>query len=299
MALQKCTPLNLSRSKKELQPHGTPGFPCAGFLEFYTNKPCSNIPWHWHETIELIYIKEGTLTLQIPSHSFPMHPGDCAVIAPNILHYADTDTSVCLYSLVFHPLLITGSNDSDLSQKYIQPLVSCPAWKCFLFPSSAQDIREHAETAFEALRTDAFGYEFTTREHLSHILLKLYSEYQEQLQPVCASPDLNHLRIEKMLSYIQAHYQEPLQLKDIARSASIGERECLRCFQRILCQSPIQYLLNYRVTLAADMLLSDPLAGIAEISGRCGFDSPSYFSKIFRKFYNCTPKEYRACHTGQ
>ena len=41
------------------------------------------------------------------------------------------------------------------------------------------------------------------------------------------------------------------------------------------------------------MLLEDPAASISEAAVRCGFDSPSNFTKMFRRFYNCTPREYR------
>ena len=84
MGLQECG-LNINHSKKELQPHGTLEFPCAGYTSTHTNDPRDTIPWHWHEEIEIIYIKKGTLTLQIPSTTYVINEGDCAVINTNIL----------------------------------------------------------------------------------------------------------------------------------------------------------------------------------------------------------------------
>ena len=103
-----------------------------------------------------------------------------------------------------------------------------------------------------------------------------------------------------MLQYIQDFYAEPIPLTKIANAAGLSERECLRCFHRMIGGTPIQYLLKYRLMQSAAMLHAAPTACIAEISAACGFDNPSYFSKQFRRFYQCTPREYRnaACESG-
>ncbi len=41
------------------------------------------------------------------------------------------------------------------------------------------------------------------------------------------------------------------------------------------------------------MLLRDLSGSISEVATLCGFDSPSNFSKVFKRFYNCAPREYR------
>lgn len=96
-----------------------------------------------------------------------------------------------------------------------------------------------------------------------------------------------------MLDYIHHHFEEDLTLREIARAADIGERECLRCFQRTIQLSPMQYLLKYRIMRGADLLLQNPSDSISEIASLCGFDSPSNFAKMFKRFYSTTPREYR------
>ena len=99
--------------------------------------------------------------------------------------------------------------------------------------------------------------------------------------------------MEKMLDYIENHFHENLDLSQIARAADIGERECLRCFKRVIQNSPMQYLLKYRVTQGAAMLLRSPASSVSEIAGQCGFNSSSNFSQMFGRFFQCTPREYR------
>ena len=73
------------------------------------------------------------------------------------------------------------------------------------------------------------------------------------------------IRIEKMLQYIQDFYAEPIPLTKIANAAGLSERECLRCFHRMIGDTPIQYLLKYRLMQSAAMLHAAPTACIAEI----------------------------------
>ena len=69
MALQDCA-LNLNRTGRELQPHGTPDFPCAGYSSVYTDSAGDVVPWHWHEDLEIIYVESGHLRLQVPGKTF-------------------------------------------------------------------------------------------------------------------------------------------------------------------------------------------------------------------------------------
>ena len=49
MALQKDCTLNLNRTGRELQPHGTPDFPVQDILLYIQTVPGMVVPWHWHE----------------------------------------------------------------------------------------------------------------------------------------------------------------------------------------------------------------------------------------------------------
>lgn len=97
-----------------------------------------------------------------------------------------------------------------------------------------------------------------------------------------------------MLDAIRLRFAEPLSLSDIAEAGGISPRECLRCFKRTLATTPVRYLLQYRIAQSAALLRRDPALPVAEAAGRCGFDSPSYFSSQFLRFYHCPPTLYRS-----
>lgn len=296
MALQKCG-LNLSRAGKELQPHGTFEFPCAGYSKRYTDKPEDTIPWHWHEEMEIVYVKDGSLKLQIPTKTFLLEKGDCVFINSNILHYAVTASYCELRSLVFSPMLVTGNKASVFAKKYILPLIACTSFDGYLIGSGdKENAVDNFISAFDALAQNVSGFEFIVREKLSNLCFFLYRQFEQEFATGDMGLNQDNIRIRKMLDYIHNNFSDNLTLVDIAKVADIGERECLRCFQRTIQLSPIQYLLKYRIMQGADFLLKNPAKSISEISSLCGLDSPSNFSKMFKRFYNCTPREYRNLH---
>lgn len=293
MGLQKCG-LSVNSEGREIQTHGTFEFPCAGYSAVYTNAPKDVIPWHWHEELEVAYVKSGSIQVQVPGKQYLLNTGDCIVINSNIPHHAVAKDQCDLRSLVFHPLLITGNNISVFAQKYMAPLVSCSSLDSFQ-PKTACDqaIAENFQIAFEALVHDVPGLEFVVREHLSLICFYLWQQIRHTAPMEALAAHHDTIRIREMLEYIHANYADDITLADIARTANIGERECLRCFQRTIQLSPMQYLLKYRVMQGAVLLETERTKTISEISGLCGFDSPSNFAKMFKRFYGCSPREYR------
>lgn len=293
MALQKCG-LNVTRGLKELQPHESLGFPCAGYQSYHSDAQTDSIPWHWHEELEILTIEEGAMEFKTPSQVFLLTAGDCFVINANILHAGAAVKECKLRSLVFHPLLITGDADSVFASKYLHPLLSCQAFfGCFLPHTKEETVLHWFCRAFHALAEEPVGFEFVVREQLSQICFYLYQHYASQFVDSNAAPNLDNIRMKKMLSFIHAHFTEPITLEEIAKEAAIGERECLRCFQRAIRFSPVQYLINYRILQGGKMLQSEPSKSISEISTLCGFDSPSNFAKQFKRVYMKTPGEYR------
>lgn len=295
MISQECA-LNLDRDGKEIQPHGTLSFPCAEFSEQYRDTVEDSLPWHWHEDMEVIYLKTGKLKLQIPGEIFHLNAGELFFINSNILHCAIAEPYCEIQSLVFSPLLIIGSENSIFATKYLIPLIDCDVFDgCLFQPSepSKMTVENNFLAAFQAISSSTIGYEFIVREKLSQICLSLYEKYEHEIKKGYVELDSDNLRIRKMLDYIHTHYSDHLKLSTIASSAAIGERECLRCFQRVIQISPMQYVLKHRIMQGAAMLTQSLSASISEISMQCGFDSPSNFSQMFKRFFNCSPREYR------
>ena len=298
MSLKQCginPALDINPQQRELKPQGTLDFPCAGYAESYAPDPGRSLPWHWHDEFEIIYILSGELTAETPAARYDLRQGDCIAINAGVMHSATTATFCEIRSVVFGAGLITGGKESIFAKKYITPLAGCRAFSAWKLDRDAEADSIRAFIAgYRALEDEPPGYEFLVREKLSAVCLALCRRFAPYFAADSAlRPSQDEIRVQQMLTCIQQNYAHPLSLADIARAAGIGERECLRCFQKTIHIPPMQYLLKYRIMQGADILLARPDESIAQVAAACGFDSPSNFSQQFRRFYRCTPREYR------
>ena len=105
---------------------------------------------------------------------------------------------------------------------------------------------------------------------------------------------LDESRTKAAITYIMEHYEEPITLQDIADSIHISKSECCRCFKRCLQLTPFDYLLKYRIYSAVDLLAQDSSTlSISDIALKVGFNSSSYFNKLFKKYIGYTPSAYK------
>lgn len=87
-------------------------------------------------------------------------------------------------------------------------------------------------------------------------------------------------------------YDKPLDLNKIAKQLSISQSHIARLFKENTGATPMQYIINIRITKAC-ALLWQTNAGILEIAHNTGFLSLSNFHKKFKEQTGLTPKEYR------
>ncbi|NOU68788.1 AraC family transcriptional regulator [Paenibacillus sp. LMG 31461] len=98
--------------------------------------------------------------------------------------------------------------------------------------------------------------------------------------------------IQKAKRFMREHYAEPITLDMIAAHCELNKYYFCRLFQRSEQSTPLKYLRDRRMEAAISFLRTTELS-VNEIGKVCGFESPSYFGKIFRQYMNMTPKEYR------
>lgn len=104
--------------------------------------------------------------------------------------------------------------------------------------------------------------------------------------------------IQKAVAYLTENYRSQMSIKELAKTANMSESNFYAEFRRDMGSSPIAYLNRYRLSLAADRL-TETNDTINEISYEVGINDPLYFSKLFKKTYSMTPKEYRLMHRKQ
>lgn len=257
-----------------------------------------SFPWHWHPFLELDYVSEGEMEFKIANHVYPLKKGDLIFINSGIMHTlsAKDKMSGCkIYSHLFDMHFLSGMDNSLFEQKYLLPILKSAELPVYVIrPDSYRRIRmiENFLNIVKLCEQEPFGYEFEIRTELSRFWCMLLEETAGFHNKTTARDTLDIARLKTMIAFIHENYMEKISLEDISSCANISSRECSRCFQRSIKTSPMNYLTEYRIRMAAQMLLQTN-DSVLTISENCGFTSSSYFSKVFQNYMGCTPKKYR------
>lgn len=121
----------------------------------------------------------------------------------------------------------------------------------------------------------------------NHIKL-LNSEYRS------AANEYNPL-ITNVINYIDEVIFNDISVRDIATVFSYSEKYMGRLFKNETGVTIKEYINKNRVKKAS-ALIKETLMSMSEISSRCGFNNVTYFNRIFKKYYNVSPLEYRKIH---
>ena len=292
------TSLKMNEKMEELLPRENSFFPFTAFYESYSIYTGGSVPWHWHPDVEFMLLLQGSVKLYTNNHTYLLGPGEAAFINSNILHYKEAIEGPVPVSLnqIFDAGLISGGYKSIFEQKYVSPILQCKSLEAMAFYPALprhQKILELLKHSYDLAEEGGYGYELAVRSDLSLVWRLLC----EEAAPVLSEPRITsgrrEERIKKMLLFIQEHFHDKISLAQIAESANISERECLRCFKQTLNTTPFTYLLEYRIRMAARML-SETDMPVTEIALACGFTGVSYLGKHFKMIMGCTPSEYRA-----
>lgn len=98
--------------------------------------------------------------------------------------------------------------------------------------------------------------------------------------------------ISSINQYIESHYDQELSLTKLSETVYLNPSYLCRLYKQIMGIGLSDYVNQYRIAKAKE-LLGDPYVKIHELATRIGFESPSYFGRVFKKATQMTPQEYR------
>ena len=98
--------------------------------------------------------------------------------------------------------------------------------------------------------------------------------------------------VKRAIDYIQSNYHIPIKVTDVANFVCINRSYLYSLFQEALEMSPQQFLSRYRITKAAELLLTSSLS-IESIALSTGYNDPFVFTKAFKNLTGMSPTVYR------
>jgi len=282
-------------SLQETKQHGAVRFP-------FNLYPCTipgdfqQVALHWHESMELVFVKQGTGLVQVGAVTYPAYRGDIFLFAPGTLHaLRQAEGERMEYeNIIFHPNMLISKKTDTCNTDYLVPLLSGNVSLPLLYtPDSPHyaEISACIDANDEICKTYPSGYQLFIKGQLFLLFYTLFHKCStKELSGKDRSKSLEKMKL--ILKYVENNYMEKITIEDIANEVDLSQSHFMKYFKNTMGTSFVDYLNEYRLTMASRLLISSD-SSILAIASEVGFENLSYFNRIFKKRFGQTPREYR------
>ena len=240
---------------------------------------------HYHDAYELYYLFKGEREYFIGDAFYRVKEGDTVLIPPGVLHRT-AGKGATRYLVYFSE----GFLRRFFTEETLRFLTSDrPA----IFRTD-EKVRIRLEEQLENLLT-AYGDAGKDDRNLA---IRLSGELYHLLFTVTTAQNEYHAdvysdgRIGEIIRYINENYNRIESIEDIAARFFISKYHLCRIFSKNLGLSLIAYLNTIKIRAACEAMRSET-ASLTDIATACGFNSSSYFCKVFKSEKGITPAAYR------
>ena len=264
------------------------------FSVFSRNKKEFDFPLHFHEEIELNFIKNAAGAKRvIGDHVEEISDIELVLVGSNLQHGWFTNNckskEVQEITIQFHRDLF----DEKFLQRNQLNFIKT------LFQRSARGVlfsRETALSIMPRINELAQKHGFDSVLELMSILHDLSTSRNfRMLSDASFNKEVfsfNSRRVEKIMEHINANFGQNITLSDAAKIAGMTEVSLSRFFKLRTGKTFVNTLNDVRLGHASRMLI-ETTQSINEIAYKCGFNNMSNFNRIFKKKKDSTPKEFR------
>ena len=284
-----------NRIPPETKIHGQLSFPYIVYKgnipEFY-----SSYPLHWHDEMELIYIRSGQGIITIQSHQYVVRSDDIVIVPPQMVHSIEQYPKCKMeyFNILFQFSLLNYSTNDTCYEKYFKPIY-CHTKLPSLYLESEVDLnrflRPHIMYLIENRKKSYTNDELMVKSNLFAIMYYI-NQYSAPVNSAGLSLKNNYDKLKNLLIYIQSNYDCIITVKDAAAICGFSSSHFMKLFKELTGKSFSQYLIDYRLEIAARQLVETSYK-IIDLAENVGFHNVSYFSRAFHSKYGETPSAYR------
>lgn len=276
---------------KENKPHGTKDDPFSTYHIENAGRSFQ-IPVHWHDEFEIIYVRSGFLTVSISGESYIGKTGEAFVVSPGNLHLMGSQSgTVDYYTFLFPLKYISFRTDDMLDEKLLEPLNSGHLMICPRVKDTAKELCEQLIEIYEA-KNDESVSKITTQVRTKIILLQFIIEMWKKGFVIENDTSGRNTVEKEMVSYIQQNFTGKISLREFGEQFHLSEKYISRYFKEHFHITLSQYVTYLRLE-HAKQLLQDTDIPVTDVAMQSGYQNVSYFIRSFQKAYAVSPLKYR------
>lgn len=243
----------------------------------YLDNSYNNLAIHWHESMEIIQCQEGAVEIIIGNEKVIATGKDIVIINSNELHSFSGVSSNCAYNYLKIDTTFFKSFNIDIESLEFNTLIRDEALNN-LFENIKREFLEEASYFKVKVKAELLNLMvYLLRNHLKAEKKFINDDYNEYVTIT-----------KQIISYINKNYQNTISLEKLSREIGVSKYHLCRIFKTITSCTIVEHI-NYIRCDKAKSLLATGDYTISQVSQICGFNTPSYFTKIYKRFMGITP----------
>ncbi|WP_022666964.1 AraC family transcriptional regulator [Desulfospira joergensenii] len=131
---------------------------------------------------------------------------------------------------------------------------------------------------------------------LKEVLFRIMCSESARSLYALAIRNTNVSRVDKALKKIHGGFDHPIQVEELAGLVNMSQSAFHRAFKEVTACSPLQYIKKIRLNKSLDLLMEQKLR-VNEAAARVGYESPSQFSREFKRYFGRSPAAYIQIHS--
>lgn len=242
---------------------------------------------HMHMAVEIIEVKSGILNCCVNDEMVKVYPNQIVFINRNTGHQLSSENAEISYFHIDIGLLEEKRSDDDLAKLYA--FISHKQAKPYLVFIDNKEITELLNKIKAKYYDGAKASRWYLKAYLYELVAFMYS--QSFIYPLAvAKEDIK--KIEQIVRYVDANFKLPVTLDDICAVAKYNKFTICHTFKDVTGATIFDYINFLRMRHAIEEL-RQPEKSILEVATECGFSSATYFHRVFKSFFGCSPSVYK------
>lgn len=259
----------------------------ADVFRFVSFGPFEMFGPHLHRRIEINYVRKGSCIIRLDGHeSISFKENEMMIISSEAEHLFEAGPKGCtLMQLEFLPEMFSKFDlRNGEAVTAVVPTVFSDGNRLIKIVNNIRLVRA-VQRIVNELNDRKKYYRYLVLMYYAELLILINRHMEEVYLPGCSNGFM-----QKAIGYIRTNYQSDINITDVAEYSGVGERYLRKLFARYLNISPLDYLNQLRVNKSIELLRNTEMS-VKEICFTCGFNSPQYFSKIFKQYAGVSPRE--------
>jgi AraC-like DNA-binding protein len=266
---------------------------------FETHQPAHLVPLRL-EGLALTTMLRGKKVMHLPGRpAFDYLPGESVVVGEDELMEIDfPDACACQPTQCLAVAIASDTIRQTidlLNERYPRTEVHAPwalAGPDHAHLTNTPELTGTLERLVAVSRTNDAAKDVLAGFTLQELLVRLMQTQARQLIFQDYARHLTTHRFAAVVEHIKEHLTDNLSVDKLSALACMSKATFFRLFKREFGLTPVEYIVRERLA-EAKRLLRHPLASVAEVCLRAGFNNLSYFQALFKKYEGLTPGAYK------